>query len=217
MLYPPGYGVKEMEDEPRPGNDHLSIGDTVYVVCTRGRLPHLKDASPHPPPALPILDPGVRPPALRTAPARAVRRSRMLRVSILLLSRRVVHLVGRSLGKFALVGASGVLVNSLALAVLYQGLRLPLLIASPISVECAIVSNFLLNDRWTFGRRRPTVGRFLKFNLTMVGAMLLTALLVWGFVTHLRIQYLVANLLAIGTAGLLNFAVSSAWIWGRKS
>lgn len=150
-------------------------------------------------------------------PVLAARWSRTLRAFVRLLGRRLVELIGHSLGKFAIVGASGVLVNSLALAVLFKGIRLPLLIASPVAVECAIVSNFFLNDRWTFGRRRPTAGRFLKFNLTMVGAMLLTAVLVWVFVTHLHIHYLVANLLAIGTAGLMNFAVSTAWIWERKS
>jgi dolichol-phosphate mannosyltransferase len=133
------------------------------------------------------------------------------------MSRPALWLSRLSLTRFALVGATGVAVNTLALMILYQGARLPLLAASPLSVELAITSNFLLNDRWTFGRPRPSWRRFLQFNVAMVGVMVMTAGLVWLLVTSFHLQYLLANLAAITVAGLLNFAVSTAWIWGRKS
>src|SRR5690348_13358942 len=56
----------------------------------------------------------------------------------------------RRLGKFLVVGASGVVVNNAALFTLYQVLRLPLLGASTAAVVLSIVNNFFWNDRWTF-------------------------------------------------------------------
>jgi len=74
---------------------------------------------------------------------------------------------GRTFIKFALVGASGVVVNlGCFSALLAAGVSKYL--ASPIAIETSIVSNFLLNNYWTFRRRtlrsRKRV-RGLKFNL----------------------------------------------------
>jgi putative flippase GtrA len=136
---------------------------------------------------------------------------------VFVLARPAIDAARRSLARFLLVGASGLVVNSLALTALYGGVKLPLLLASPLSVELAITSNFVLNDRWTFGRRRPTLRRFARFNLTMLGVMLITSGTVWLLVERLHVQYLLANVLSIGAATLLNFTISTAWIWGRKS
>src|SRR5215470_6882596 len=51
--------------------------------------------------------------------------------------------------KFLLVGAIGVLVNSFALLVFFQWAHLPLVAASALATELAIVNNFCWNDRWT--------------------------------------------------------------------
>jgi putative flippase GtrA len=55
--------------------------------------------------------------------------------------------------RFAVVGAGGVVVNMLVLHVLYAMVHLPLLVASPVAVALAVVHNYLVNNRWTFGLR----------------------------------------------------------------
>jgi putative flippase GtrA len=120
----------------------------------------------------------------------------------------------RKLSKFLVVGGTGVGVNSAALFLLYQVFSLPLVIASLLATELAIASNFYWNDRWTFGRRRPSWGRFFKFNLVALGGVLITAITLWGLVTLLRMPYLFANLLGILLATCWNFIVNVFWTWG---
>ena len=75
--------------------------------------------------------------------------------------------------KFSLVGLSGVLVN-LGSFQLALGLGVHKFLASPIAIELSIISNFLLNNYWTFadramtGRRRI---RGLKYNLVSLTSL----------------------------------------------
>jgi putative flippase GtrA len=55
---------------------------------------------------------------------------------------------------FGVVGASGVLVNLGCLFAFADALGVQTNIASALAIEVSILSNFLLNDRWTFRDRR---------------------------------------------------------------
>lgn len=116
--------------------------------------------------------------------------------------------------KFALVGFGGVLVNTGALLLLYQFARLPLVAASPLAVEAAIVHNFLWNNRWTFGESTASLVRFVRFNLVSLGGLVITTVVLYLLVTLNGMNYLVANLLAIALATVWNFGLSLYWTWG---
>ena len=116
--------------------------------------------------------------------------------------------------KFLLVGGLGVGVNSLALFVLHQLMRFPLVVASLVAVELAIVNNFLWNDRWTFGRKKLSFRRFFQFNLVSCGGLVITTGTLWVLVTHLAAPYLLANLVGIGLATCWNFGINLLWTWG---
>ena len=117
--------------------------------------------------------------------------------------------------KFLLVGGLGVIVNSFALFVLHQLLRFPLVAASLLAVELAIVNNFLWNDRWTFGRKKHSLKRFFQFNLVSFGGLVITTGTLWVLATHLATPYLLANLAGIGLATCWNFGMSLLWTWGN--
>jgi dolichol-phosphate mannosyltransferase len=117
------------------------------------------------------------------------------------------------LGKFLVVGGTGVVLNNAALFALYQILRLPLVIASALAVTLAIVNNFVLNDRWTFGRRTPSLRRFGRFGVVSLGGLLISTGVLWVLVTYLSVQYLVANLVGIALATGWNFVGNLAWTW----
>jgi dolichol-phosphate mannosyltransferase len=131
--------------------------------------------------------------------------------------RRLAHrerpLLARA-SKFVLVGGTGVLVNSLALLLLFQRAHLPLVVASALSAELGIVNNFYWNDRWTFRRTRLSVTRFARFNLVSLGGLVITTGTLWILVSHLGLYYLAANLLGIALATAWNFVVNSLWTWG---
>src|SRR3954469_22685240 len=82
------------------------------------------------------------------------------------------------LWRFLVVGLGGAGVNSLFLFLLHGAARMPLFAASVLATEAAVGHNYLLNEAWTFGSRRPSIQRFLKFNLTAVAALLLNATVV---------------------------------------
>ena len=116
--------------------------------------------------------------------------------------------------KFLLVGGIGALVNSLALLLLFQRAHLPLVLASVLSAEVAIIHNFCWNDRWTFGRIQPSLRRFAKFNLVSLAGLVIATCTLWLLAGHLGVYYLAANLLGIALATAWNFAVNVVWTWG---
>lgn len=118
------------------------------------------------------------------------------------------------LSKFLVVGGIGVLVNSVALFILFQLVHLPLVVASALSTELVIVNNFYWNDRWTFGREQLSLRRFAQFNLVSLAGLVIATSTLWGLVRSLGVYYLVANLLGITVATAWNFAANSFWTWG---
>src|SRR5438105_6662849 len=102
------------------------------------------------------------------------------------------------LGRFLVVGGTGVLVNSLALLILFQWAHLALVLASALAAELAIVNNFYWNDRWTFRlplpadnkRTQLSLGRFTRFNLVSLAGLVITTGTLWILVRQLGLYYL---------------------------
>lgn len=117
--------------------------------------------------------------------------------------------------RFGLVGLSGVVVNTTALWALARGAHLPVPLASVLATETAILSNFMLNDRWTFraARRHRFLSRLVRFNGISLGGMAITAGLLLLLMSYAGLHLLLANLLAIGGAMFWNYFVNSRWTW----
>ncbi len=120
--------------------------------------------------------------------------------------------------KFCLVGASGILVNEGLLWLLTELGGLVYLLSSVISIESSIISNFLLNDFFTFrDRRSPGAGsrlvRLVKFNFVSLAGLLLNLGLLWLFTSVFGVYYLVSNLIGIALAFLLNYGINTLWTW----
>lgn len=117
------------------------------------------------------------------------------------------------LARFAAVGASGVVVNNTVLYLLHGVAGWHLITASVVAVEAAIISNFALNDRWTFSARERASFRFLRFNLVSFGGLVVNTTVLALLVTVTGLHYLLANLVAIGAATTWNFAANARWTW----
>lgn len=79
--------------------------------------------------------------------------------------------------KFAVVGSWGFIVNT---TVLIFGVRFGFRpsIAGPLGAELAIISNFILNNLWTFSDKTITSwnvipGKFLQFNVLSLGSTII--------------------------------------------
>ncbi len=121
--------------------------------------------------------------------------------------------------KFNAVGGIGIGVQLAMLTLLTTGLHANYLLATALSVEAAIVHNFLWHERFTWADRArispgESLRRFVKFNLTtglfsIVGNVVAMRLLVGT--AHLH--YLMANMLTIALCSLLNFVVSDRFVF----
>jgi len=118
--------------------------------------------------------------------------------------------------KFGIVGASGVVVNSVALFILHDLLDLSLLAASPIAVELAILNNFVWNNFWTFRTQGVQLARLAKFNLVSLGGLVITTIVLNTLVAYTGMYYLLANLIAIGVAMTWNFGINFLWTWRQR-
>ena len=122
---------------------------------------------------------------------------------------------------FTMVGISGIIVNNLVLYLLIEYLFLPLSIASLFAIQLAIFNNFIWNRKFTW-RDREMLGweaikkGLLKFTLVswVAGALNWLILLILDYTTDLH--YIMANLIAIFIASILNYLLNDLWTFGKN-
>jgi dolichol-phosphate mannosyltransferase len=120
----------------------------------------------------------------------------------------------RTFIRFAVVGASGTIVN-LGLFSVALHANLNKYIASPLAIEVSIIWNFLLNNYWTFKERRTrdrTRIKGLKFNLVSLvslGVSFITFIAMTLFLPRVPPQ--VDQLVGIVPAMLVNYFLNSYW------
>ena len=124
----------------------------------------------------------------------------------------------RRFGIFCLVGLSGVFVNMGILWLLTEVIQLYYLISAAFAIELSIISNFLLNDHFTFpDRRSPTknalLKRLLKFNLVSLAGLTINMSVLWLLTEVAGLFYLLSNLVGIVVAALWNYLINSLWTW----
>ena len=119
--------------------------------------------------------------------------------------------------KFAIVGATGLLVNTGVLAGLTAGAHLFYLASAFIATEVAIAWNFILSEAWVFASERSRrTGRLASFATLNNVAFALSGPLLWLLVSVFGVHYLVANLVSIMALMLVRFVVADRLIWRRK-
>jgi dolichol-phosphate mannosyltransferase len=120
--------------------------------------------------------------------------------------------------KFIGVGLSGVLVNEGILWLLTEFAHIPYYFSSLIGIEASIISNFTLNDYFTFADRRSGktgsfIMRLLKFNLTCAAGAGIQYGLLLLLTSVFGINYLISNLIGIIVAFIWNYTLSLVWTW----
>jgi len=121
--------------------------------------------------------------------------------------------------KFSLVGLSGVAVN-LGVFTLLVLSGINKYLASPIAIEISIISNFILNNYWTFRwrKKRDRIRvRGLKFHAAALVGMAISfstfVLLSWAFPkTYPQVH----QLLSVAPAMLVNYFLNSYWTFREK-
>ncbi|WP_148689030.1 GtrA family protein [Methanopyrus sp. SNP6] len=121
--------------------------------------------------------------------------------------------------KFSLVGFSGVFVNLGLLWFLTEIAGVHYVMSNVIAVEVSIISNFVLNDLWTWrDRRDPGLLNFLKrlaaFNIICAGGLVINTTVLWTLTEILHIYYITSALFGIAAATLWNYWMNNRMTWG---
>lgn len=120
--------------------------------------------------------------------------------------------------KFCLVGGSGVGVNLGSYWLLTRFLHLNRFTALAIGFEASVVSNFLLNNFFTFSDRRvskplPLLVQFVKFNLISLAGLGIQEGSLWLLNSVLNVHDIIAVLIGIILATLWNYFLNTWWTW----
>jgi putative flippase GtrA len=118
--------------------------------------------------------------------------------------------------KFGAVGAGGIIVQAVTLAILLRVAPAHYLIATALAVEAAILHNFAWHRRWTWADRPGTSGilALLRFNATNGATSLAGNLvLMFVFVGVFRFSPFVANLITLAICSLINFALADRFVF----
>ena len=123
--------------------------------------------------------------------------------------------------KFCIVGLSGVLVNEGILWMLSGVLGIYYLYSAIVSIESSIISNFSLNNIWTFREKHVEqenlIVKFIRYNLSYLIGVGLNIAILWVVTEYFSIHYLISNLFGIAVAVIWNYYASVKWVWAKSS
>lgn len=118
--------------------------------------------------------------------------------------------------KVMLVGGLGTIVQLIA----YNLFRLSLSLAwaQNLSIEAAIISNFIFNNIWTFKEKSWSLVRFVKFNLSSFGSLIIQNIVLLGGVRLLGQSMVIENTLVV--VGILlgtiwNYLMYTRVVWKK--
>jgi putative flippase GtrA len=123
--------------------------------------------------------------------------------------------------QFALVGGAAAALQSGLLWLFVDIGGLYYLLGSVIAIEITIVTQYIVNNAWTFADRANQgdafLGGLLRTNLVRGSAIPLQTALLYVFVTWGGLGYLLANLCAIVPSGIYRYVLDAKWTWQSVS
>jgi dolichol-phosphate mannosyltransferase len=139
-------------------------------------------------------------------------------------ARQLWRLRGRTFagrfGRFATVGATGLVVNTVLLAALAGRVGMYYIFAAILATQGSTLWNYVLTERWVFRRgrlRRRTSHRLAMFFLVNNVALVLRIPLLYVLTTVGGIHYLLSNIITIVILLVVRFTLADTWIWASSS
>ena len=123
-------------------------------------------------------------------------------------------------GRFGLVGATGLVVNTALFAILADVVGLWYLAAAAAATQGSSLWNFALTDRWVFRGRDCRLGLLsrLAAYLTMNNlALVVRGPLLLALVSGLGVHHLIANVASLLVMTLARFGLAEMWIWAEAA
>jgi glycosyltransferase involved in cell wall biosynthesis len=124
--------------------------------------------------------------------------------------------VSTRFGRFGIVGLSGLVVNTLLLALLTNVLGTWYVAGAILATQGSSLWNFALTDRWVFrsGDRRMSGPRRLASFLAMNNAALLLRIpILLVLVSGVGVDHLAGNVVSLLVLTVARFGIADSWIW----
>lgn len=121
--------------------------------------------------------------------------------------------------RFLGVGFSGLIVNSLALAVFTEFAAIHYLLSAILATQVSTLWNFGLTESWVFKNRateRPFLQRLASFLVINNLLLFIRGPILTILVAQLGIHYLIANLASLFALTLFRYLVADRWIWEKS-
>jgi dolichol-phosphate mannosyltransferase len=125
----------------------------------------------------------------------------------------------RRLAGFVTVGVTGLVVNTLLLALFTEGLGIHYLASAVLATQGSSLWNFTLADRLVFredGARHTRMRRLLMFLGVNNAALALRGPLLVLLTSVIGMNYLVANVVSLVSLTLARFTAADFWIWSHR-
>jgi dolichol-phosphate mannosyltransferase len=138
---------------------------------------------------------------------------------MLLVDKRIGHIIAPRLLFFVLVGGSGVALHYAVLSTLYLGLGLQFTVAQLVGTVCAMTSNFFFNNLFTYRDRRLHGMRLLRglasfYAVCGLGALANIGIAAYAFSRNLQWALSAAAGIVVGT--LWNYLATARFTWGSR-
>ncbi len=124
----------------------------------------------------------------------------------------------RRIARFCLVGASGTIVNLAVIIGLVHWFNVSAVPADVAAIETSIISNFLLNHRYTFrfGRHesiRLLLGKLFSYNMIAIGGAAISFAVFIVTFKWIGWHYIISDLLGVVIAVSWNYWLSVRVVW----
>ncbi len=122
--------------------------------------------------------------------------------------------------KFAVVGATGLIVNSLALVIATDWLGIYYLVSAALASVASTIWNFGFTEYWVFNHRQQNeglAGRFGLFFIMNNAALALRGPVIFALTSGLGVHYLASNWISLILMMVVRYAVADGLIWGKST
>jgi dolichol-phosphate mannosyltransferase len=138
---------------------------------------------------------------------------------MLLLDKRIGHIISPRLLFFGLVGGSGVVLHYLILSILFLGAAVPFTTAQLVGTVCTMTSNFFLNNLFTYRDQRLRGAKLVRGLLSFYAVCGLGALANIGVAAYAfskNLEWALSALAGIVVGTLWNYLATAKYTWGAK-
>ena len=117
--------------------------------------------------------------------------------------------------RFSIIGALGTLVNLLSLYVMRYFLGLEHELASIIAIEISLLNNFILNDIWTFRKRRrgSIISSLLNYHLANLLGIMTQFSISMSLYRFFGMESILSQFIGIIVGFIVNYSLSRRIVW----